>query len=171
MSAGPGLYKQWRWSVELSSVKPGFSMPSDIISISDISGTRRATSRNLVSLVSTSPPKSLLSQASLQQFSADDPSSSRRFKHRVSSATQSFMMGATFSYIRSKLLLFIGDTLLVDELLATDSTTTEILNFMKADGPRKLTFFFQVHVKCTVSAFRSHYFAFWNLAPNSSDDE
>jgi len=115
----------------------------NLVSITDISAARRATSKNLTSLLPSSPPKglSLLQQSSLSPFPTDDV---RKIKQRIPSLNQSFAMGSAFSFIRAKLLIFIGDPLLVDDLLATDSTASEIQNFLKADGPRKLTFFYQV---------------------------
>ena len=123
-------------------------MPTDnMISISDISGARRSTSRNLASLTSsTSQPRGLgLLQPTSGVFQTDEHSILKA-KIRGTATTQSFMMGSSFSFIRSKLMLFIGDAVVVDDLLATDATSAEILNFLKSDGPKKLTFFFQVGV-------------------------
>jgi hypothetical protein len=112
-----------------------------MILIGDMSNARKATSRNLASLVSTAPQRNT---STLQQTLSPFSEANIRKNKLRGSESQSFMMGSTFSFIRSKLLLFIGDTAAVDDLLAMDSTSVEILNFLKADGPRKLTFFYQV---------------------------
>ena len=117
------------------------NMPTDdLILMGDMSNARKVTSRNLASLVSTGPQRL---SSTLQPSSPFSEANIRKSKLR-GSASQSFMMGSTFSFIRSKLLLFIGDTVAVDDLLAMDATSEEILNFLTADGPRKLTFFYQV---------------------------
>jgi hypothetical protein len=117
-------------------------MPTDnLILTGDTSDARKATTRNLASLVSTAPQRvsSILKSTSIPVSEANIRKSKLR-----GSTSKSFMMDPTFSFIRSKLLLFIEDTIAVDDLLDMDTTSVEILNFLKADGPRKLTFFYQV---------------------------
>lgn len=61
-----------------------------------------------------------------------------------------FVVGAGVSFIRSRLIVSVGEgnTKIVDKILSEDTTIAEISRFFQADGPRRLIFMYQVRNSC-----------------------